>query len=149
MANERKEWEELLESTNKKLLERGFELRIHEDEEGYFSLDIFNFDLGQPETYAENYFENELCNLIYEAVAYVNGKTSESAPKKIIYIVHSDADILEEKEFSELTDEEIKEMYDAGSDYVDRYDSIEELAANWNADEIFSSLFSYMRIIEE
>ena len=46
MANEKKEWKELLESTNKKLLERGFELRIHEDEEGYYSLDTCRMGQG-------------------------------------------------------------------------------------------------------
>ena len=69
--------------------------------------------------------------------------------KEFIYVISCDAPIMDEKDFNEITDEEIKEMYDAGSDYVDRYDDIHELAANWNTDEIFYPSNSYMRIIEE
>lgn len=64
-----------------------------------------------------------------------------------IYIVHIDA--YGDKDFSEVTNEEIKDLYEAGSCYVDCYESVEELAANWNTDEIFYPNVSYMRVIND
>lgn len=143
---EKKEWQELLDSTNKELKEIGFELQVFYDEDAY-NLHIRNLKTDESEEYASGYFENELVALISDAECYVLHKTV--LKEQHIYIVNCDAELLEEKEFNELTDEEIKEMYDAGSDYVDRYDNLHELAANWNSDEIFYPSNSYMRIIEE
>lgn len=66
-----------------------------------------------------------------------------------IYIISDDAEILEEKSFNEITNDEIVDMYDAGSDSVDCYESVEELAAYWNSDEIFYPSSSYMRVIND
>lgn len=66
-----------------------------------------------------------------------------------IYIINENAEALEEKYFNDLTNEEIEEMYEAGSDWVDCYESVEELAANWNSDEIFYPSSSYMRVIND
>ena len=65
-----------------------------------------------------------------------------------IYIVHVDA-WEDNRDFHELTNKEIEEMYDAGSDLVDQYDTIEELSANWNSDEIFYPNMSYMRVVND
>lgn len=65
-----------------------------------------------------------------------------------IYIVHENA-IPEDVYFNDLTDEEIEKMYAENSDWVDCYDSVKELEANWNADEVFYPSMSYMRVINE
>lgn len=65
-----------------------------------------------------------------------------------IYIVHMDA-LPEDKEFGELTNEEIEELYNNDSDNVDCYESLEELAANWNTEEIFYPDMSYMRVVND
>ena len=64
-----------------------------------------------------------------------------------IYIVHIDA--YDERSFHRIPDEEIKKMYEEDSTYISCYHSIEELAANWNSDEIFSPSFSYMRVTND
>lgn len=64
-----------------------------------------------------------------------------------IYIVHIDA-WEGDKHFHELTNEEIEKMYEEDTTFISCYDSIEELADNWNSDECFSPSFSYMRIID-
>ena len=64
-----------------------------------------------------------------------------------IYIVHIDA--YDERSFHLIPDEEIEKMYEEDSTYISCYHSIEELAANWNSDEIFSPSFSYMRVIND
>ena len=64
-----------------------------------------------------------------------------------IYIVHIDA--YDERSFHLIPDEEIKKMYEEDSTYISCYHSIEELAANWNSDEIFSPSFSYMRVTND
>lgn len=142
-----KEWKVALKEANKRLKEKGYKLLIIREDENSFDLDIYDLNKKKGESYASGYFEDELCSLIEDAVTYIDGKTNSK--KEFIYVVSCDAPILEEKEFNKITDEEIEEMYDAGSDYVDQYDDIHELAANWNTDEIFYPSNSYMRIIEE
>ena len=66
----------------------------------------------------------------------------------MIYIVHVDA-FDSEKTFRDLTNEEIEKMYDEGSEFIDCYNSIDELAAAWNCDEIFYPNMSYMRVIND
>ena len=74
----------------------------------------------------------------------------EKPKVKRIYIVHTDAlSEDDDRRFEDIPDEEIIDMYDATNPYIDCYESIEELAANWNNDEIFYPPESYMRVIEE
>ncbi len=66
-----------------------------------------------------------------------------------IYIVCIDA-WDDERQFHEIPNEEIEKMYEKGDSLmVDRYDTIEELAAYWNSDEIFYPSSSYMRVIND
>ena len=65
-----------------------------------------------------------------------------------IYIVHIDA-WDDERRFNEVTNEEIEKMYEDDTTYISRYNSIEELAADWNSDEIFYPNMSYMRVIND
>lgn len=86
MANFRNPYKNSLELANKELKEYNAMLSLHEDEDGYFSLDIiFGLDFSDPEnfditkydtceTYAENYFEHELDNLVIEAWHYALNK---------------------------------------------------------------------------
>lgn len=53
----------------------------------------------------------------------------------------------DERSFNEIPDKEIEEMYEAGNDDVDMYESAEELAYNWNNEEVFYPSNSYMRVI--
>ena len=65
-----------------------------------------------------------------------------------IYIVNVDA--LDERQFNEIPDEEIEKMYENGDFLmIDRYDSVEELSAHWNSDEIIYPSSSYMRVIND
>ena len=66
----------------------------------------------------------------------------------MIYIVHIDA-WEGDKPFNEITDEEIEQMYDKDTMFIDCYNSIEELAASWNGDECFYPNMSYMRVINK
>ena len=63
-----------------------------------------------------------------------------------IYIIN---DNVLDKSFEEMTDEEIKDMYDAGSPYVSCYESVESLARAWNADALCYPDFSWMRVIND
>ena len=64
-----------------------------------------------------------------------------------IYIVHIDA--WDGKDFYELTNEEIEQMYEEDSTYIDCFDSVEELAAYWNTDELLYPNMSYMKIVND
>ena len=66
-----------------------------------------------------------------------------------IYIINDSAPALEDKSFEEMTDDEIKDMYDAGSPYVSCYESVESLARDWNADALCYPDFSWMRVIND
>lgn len=67
-----------------------------------------------------------------------------------IYIVNIDL-IPDDKLFKDLTDEEVIQLCKQDSDLCnhDEYSSIDELAAYWNAGELFSSEYSYMRVIND
>ena len=56
-----------------------------------------------------------------------------------------------DKSFSEMTDEEVVALCkkDTGMKDHDVYNSVQELAANWNSEEIYYPCHSYMRVIEE
>ena len=66
-----KEWQSLLKHANKELKKYGIELIIHE-EERYYSMNI-QFP-GHIVNYAENFFEDELYDLINEAWHYSLGQ---------------------------------------------------------------------------
>lgn len=76
--NDRTDYKQLLEQANKDLAPIGKKLILKEDEEGYFSLHIREKS-GKMTCYAENYFENELEDLIAEACA--DAKASPKKPK--------------------------------------------------------------------
>ncbi len=68
--NTRNDWENLLRYANEDLAKTGFSLLITKDDEGYYSCEIRR-DGELVEVYAENYWEDELSDLITDACHYV------------------------------------------------------------------------------
>jgi hypothetical protein len=71
-----------------------------------------------------------------------------------IYIVHQNA-IPDGKIFEDMKDEEIIALFVEERKerkcclFINKYDGIEELASEWNCDEIFYPSDSYMRVIDD
>ena len=68
--NENKEWQNLLKIANEELETSGYSILIVEPEKGFFNCEIYK-DNNLVETYAENYYEDELDDLITDAVGYI------------------------------------------------------------------------------
>lgn len=95
--NFRNPYKKTIELANEELKSHNAMLSLYEDEDGNFSLDIIygldfsdpnNFDITKYEsceTYGENYFEDELDNLIIEAWHYALSKVNK--PKKMYAII--------------------------------------------------------------
>jgi len=68
-----------------------------------------------------------------------------------IYICHIDLFEHTDKHFQDLTDEEVIQLCkdDESMELHDEFDSIEEMSAHWNSDEMFAPLDSYMRVIND
>ena len=69
--NQHNNWENLLRICNEDLEKSGYSLQIVEDEDGYYSCEVWK-DGKMLDTYAENYWEDELCDLITDAFHHVN-----------------------------------------------------------------------------
>lgn len=70
-----------------------------------------------------------------------------------IIIIHTDL-LPDDKHFGDLTDEEVLQLCEKDRNELsnmlhDEYESVEELEANWNTDEIFYPTSSYMRVIND
>lgn len=63
------DWQNLLRIFNEDLEKTGYSLLIVEPEEGFYACEIFK-DGKLVETYAENYYEDELSDLITDANHY-------------------------------------------------------------------------------
>ena len=75
MANKRNDWKNLLRIANEDLAKFGYSIDIDdEEEEGFFTCEIRHNKRGYVETYAENYYEEELSDLIYDALHYVKSE---------------------------------------------------------------------------
>ena len=69
--NRRNEWQSLLKTANEELKSKGLAIDINDgDEEGFFKCNILK-DGKVVETYAENFYEDELETLVDEALTYV------------------------------------------------------------------------------
>jgi len=64
------DWENLLRICNEDLEKTGYSLLLTEDEDGYYSCEIWK-DGKKLDTYAENYWEDELTDLITDATHHV------------------------------------------------------------------------------
>ena len=69
--NTRNDWKYLLELANEDLNKIGYSILITEPEEGFYDCEIWK-DGELVETYAENYYENELSDLVTEVWHYTN-----------------------------------------------------------------------------
>lgn len=79
--NRRNDWKQLLKSANEDLTPHGYALKVHEPEEkGFYACRILK-DGKTVETYAENYYEDELSDLVNEAWHYV--KSNLNRPGRI------------------------------------------------------------------
>lgn len=65
------DWKHLLQLANEDLNKIGYSILITEPEEGFYSCEIWK-DGELVETYAENYYENELSDLLTEVWNYIN-----------------------------------------------------------------------------
>lgn len=68
--NKRNEWQNLLKIANEELDSTGYSILIVEPEEGFYDCEIHK-DGELVETYAENFYEGELDDLITEVFHYV------------------------------------------------------------------------------
>ena len=68
--NRYNDWENLLRIYNEDLEKTGYSLRIVEDEDGYYSCEVWK-DGKFIDVYAENYWEDELSDLITDAAHHV------------------------------------------------------------------------------
>ena len=90
MANRVNDWQGLINLANEDLKQYGAMLLHHEDEEdGTFSLDIlYGVDPNdvtkyeECDTYAENYYEDEMSELVNEAWSHARAKAKERKAKK-------------------------------------------------------------------
>ena len=67
--NRYNDWENLLRISNEDLEKTGYSILIVEPEEGFYNCEIRK-DGELVETYAENYYENELADLVTEVWHY-------------------------------------------------------------------------------
>jgi len=80
----KKEWQAQLDHANERLAPLGMRLTVNVDEEGFFSLLVSGPHGKDVLTYAENYYEDELEELITEAQAYARTKGERSArPRQV------------------------------------------------------------------
>lgn len=70
--NRYNDWEYLLSLANEDLKPYGYEIHIFDyDGEGFYICDILK-DGVSVEVYAENYYEDELSDLVNDALHYIN-----------------------------------------------------------------------------
>lgn len=65
------DWEYLLQLANEDLNKAGYSILITAPEKGVYNCEIWK-DGELDETYAENYYENELSDLVTEVWHYIN-----------------------------------------------------------------------------
>ena len=68
--NTHNDWENLLRISNEDLEKTGYSLLLTEDEDGYYSCEIWK-DGKKLGVYAENYWEDELTELITDAAHHI------------------------------------------------------------------------------
>lgn len=68
--NRRNDWENLLRIFNEELEKTGYSIDIVQPEDGFYNCEIWK-DGKRVEVYAENYYEDELSDLITDANHYI------------------------------------------------------------------------------
>ena len=70
--NRRNDWKNELRIANEYLEKTGYSIDIVQPEDGFYNCEIWLND-KLVDTYAENYYEDELADLITDAWSHVNG----------------------------------------------------------------------------
>lgn len=73
--NRYNDWENLLRISNEDLEKTGYSIDIVQPEDGFYNCEIWK-DGKRVEVYAENYFEDELSDLVSDAFHYVFTKAN-------------------------------------------------------------------------
>lgn len=73
--NRYNDWENLLRISNENLEKTGYSIDIVQPEDGFYNCEIWK-DGKRLEVYAENYFEDELSDLVSDAFHYVFTKAN-------------------------------------------------------------------------
>lgn len=146
MANRINDWEATLADKNQLAKLVGAQIKVKE-EEGNFNVLIYwdsFWDNAGFETYAENCFEDEVEDCINGAWALIRNKSNKTR----LYLLHADL-IPEDKDFYELTDDEVIELCKKDEDGFlhDIFEDFYEIAERWAGETIFDPDFSYMRVI--
>ena len=79
--NRYNEWGNLLETANEDLEKTGYSLMITEPEEGFFNCEIWRGGTVD-QVYAENYYEDELSDLIIDAQDYIKTSLIKDTKRK-------------------------------------------------------------------
>ena len=74
--NTRNDWQYILQLANEDLGLINYSILITEPEEGFYNCEIWK-DGEMVELYAENYYENELSDLVTEVWHYINNILEE------------------------------------------------------------------------
>lgn len=74
--NKHNDYRGLIKQANEELAKHGYALALTEPEEGCYSLEIHK-NGKTVEVYAENYYENELSDLVTDAWHHVNEKLNK------------------------------------------------------------------------
>ena len=117
--NKRNNWEQLLRQANEELNPQGYEIRISEIEDGCYNCEIFK-DKVYVETYAENYFEDELATLVTDAWHYVATKKYSKSAKQMV--AEQIIGMLENNVLQECGMESFIGWVEDGSTFSDTYD---------------------------
>ena len=72
--NRRNDWENLLRIFNEELEKTGCSIDIVQPEDGFYNCEIWK-NGKRVEVYAENYFEDELSDLVHDVFHYVFSKS--------------------------------------------------------------------------
>lgn len=116
-------WEQLLRQANEEFKTTGYEIRIRETEDGCYSCEIFK-DKVYVETYAENYFEDELATLVTDAWHYVATKKEKKEYSKSAkqMVAEQIIGMLENNVLQECGMESFIGWVEDGSTFFDTYD---------------------------
>jgi len=98
MANRESDWQGLLEGFNETLAPQGKVILVEQNEdESTYSISV-SMPNGKKELYADNYYEDELCNLLPDVLAWASNYTgyeediTKSEPEKVIVLSVIDSD---------------------------------------------------------
>lgn len=148
MANRVNNWEQLLELANKDLKKYGVEINVlFVDDTGDYDLHIFYPD-GTTDIFAQNYYEDELGELVNDAWAHARAKAKVNS-KKTLYLAFPICDEFQRHDLDRKTDDELFDTMRYSQGIVDDvlcYDDVKVLFKDMNDEEIESTAFWFYKI---